>query len=202
MKKIVLAMFLLSACSEVYAPPARMPPKRTVDIKAAVSARLAVYRSSPWYSRELVGIYSSEIARLTDKYNYDPALLIAQIEVESNFCFYARSWYGAVGAMQIMPVWDHLYYRVQGLSRYLNKNGIEKYRYRVPNNLEVGIIIMRYMIRKNRCISLALIEYSHKKQTYRMYSEGKKKPCNNEYYRAVISLYDDIVSDHAIKIHE
>lgn len=172
---------------------------RLVDVNRMVEIAMRKYAARKYYSFRLVEIYQKEIYRLCKEHDYNPALLIAQIDQESDFNFYAVSDAGAHGCMQIMPCWDHLYYRIPGLPKYIKKYGIERYRYRVPYNLYVGIQIMKYLIRKNDgSIDMALLEYSHRRATYNRYKHKKIPAIHNSYVAGIFSRYNIIIRSYHV----
>jgi soluble lytic murein transglycosylase-like protein len=78
-----------------------------------------------------------------------PGLVMAIIEIESNFNRYAVSYAGAVGLMQVMPFWPE----TLGMRRHqLTK---------VPENIRMGCAIFRaYLKRENNNVARALARYN------------------------------------------
>lgn len=78
-----------------------------------------------------------------------PGLVMAIIEIESNFNRYAVSYAGAVGLMQVMPFWPE----TLGMRRHqLTK---------VAENIRMGCAIFRaYLKRENNNIARALARYN------------------------------------------
>ncbi len=96
------------------------------------------------------------VYKSAQKYNMDPALIMAVIEIESKFDAKAVSKAGAIGLMQIMPKTG------KSLSRELN---IKKYNKNSLYNPEVNIKIGTYYLKKllqefNNNIDLTLAAYN------------------------------------------
>ncbi|MDO9464564.1 MAG: lytic transglycosylase domain-containing protein [bacterium] len=96
------------------------------------------------------------VRKFAQKYNMDPALIMAVIETESKFNAKAVSKAGAIGLMQIMPK------TAKSLSRELN---IKKYNKNSLYNPEINIRIGTYYLKKllqefNNDIDLSLGAYN------------------------------------------
>ena len=96
------------------------------------------------------------VYKSAQKYNMDPALIMAVIEIESKFDAKAVSKAGAIGLMQIMPK------TAKSLSRELN---IKKYNKNSLYNPEINIKIGTYYLKKllqefNNDIDLSLGAYN------------------------------------------
>jgi len=78
-----------------------------------------------------------------------PGLVMAIIEIESNFNRYAVSYAGAVGLMQVMPFWPE-------------SLGMRRHQLiRTPENIRMGCAILRYyMKREKQNIARALARYN------------------------------------------
>ncbi|MBU0478165.1 lytic transglycosylase domain-containing protein [bacterium] len=100
--------------------------------------------------------YAPIVYKSAQKYNIDPALIMAVIEIESKFNAKAVSKAGATGLMQIMPK------TAKSLSRELN---IKKYNKDFLYNPEINIKIGTYYLKKllqefNNDIDLSLGAYN------------------------------------------
>jgi soluble lytic murein transglycosylase-like protein len=78
-----------------------------------------------------------------------PGLVMAIMEIESNFNRYAVSHAGAVGLMQVMPFWPE-------------NLGMRRHQLvKVPENIRMGCAIFRfYLKRENNNIARALARYN------------------------------------------
>jgi soluble lytic murein transglycosylase-like protein len=78
-----------------------------------------------------------------------PGLVMAVMEIESNFNRYAVSYAGAVGLMQVMPFWPE-------------NLGMRRHQLvKVPENIRMGCAILRaYLKRENNNIARALARYN------------------------------------------
>lgn len=111
---------------------------------SAMSERLEKRIPNPFYRvRLLKAVYSeAEIAGL------DPQLVLAVIDIESNFDRYALSSAGAQGLMQVMPFWKDVY----------NKPDDDLYNPLV--SLRYGCTILRHYMDKHSELSNALAAYN------------------------------------------
>ena len=99
-----------------------------------MSSRLARKRLGPQERLELLKMVHYEAARV----DLAPELVLAVIEVESNFDRYAISHAGALGLMQIMPFW-------------LDEIGRpDDNLFHAATNLRMGCTILRYYIDKEK----------------------------------------------------
>ena len=95
--------------------------------------------------RELLRMIHYEATR----YQLDPDLVLALIEVESGFNRFALSYVGASGLMQVMPFWKEL----------IGSEGDSLFD--VQTNLRYGCIILRhYLDLENNNISRGLARYN------------------------------------------
>ncbi len=111
---------------------------------SAMSERLEKRIPNPFYRvRLLKAVYSeADIAGL------DPQLVLAVIDIESNFDRYALSSAGAQGLMQVMPFWKDVY----------NKPDDDLYNPLV--SLRYGCTILRHYMDKYSELSNALAAYN------------------------------------------
>jgi soluble lytic murein transglycosylase-like protein len=162
----------------------------TQPIRETIYVKCMEYESNPWMDADKANMWVDYIIQVSQQFLYDPFMLTAQIAVESGFKNYAVSSYGAIGAMQIMPVWDGIYSNMPGISNYVKKHGARRYSMRIPYNLIAGVSIMKHLISNNSGdFKLALVEYSHKKETYRKYKNKKIPVTHNYYVQRVYSNY-------------
>ena len=120
---------------------------RSVWLKT-MSARLAPYVSNPGKRRKLLGLVRTE----ADRAGVPPSLVLAMINVESDFKPWAVSAVGAQGLMQIMPFW----LKVAG------KPGDNLFNPRT--NVRIGCTVLAYyMKRSHGDIAEALQRYYGKR---------------------------------------
>jgi len=109
-----------------------------------MSERLEKRIDDPFYRiRLLKAIYTeAELVSL------DPQLVLAVIDIESNFDRYALSHAGAQGLMQVMPFWKDIYGRP------------DDDLYNPITSLRYGCTILRHYIDRHRTIEDALAAYN------------------------------------------
>jgi len=145
--------------------------QREPEIKAAVQHAIAQaecfedrYDSAVWYKmmeprlRKRVPDHDERMALLRNVFceanrpgevRIPPGLVMAIIDIESNFNRYAVSYAGAVGLMQVMPFWPE----TLGMRRHQ--------LIRTPENIRMGCAIFRaYLKRENHDIARALARYN------------------------------------------
>lgn len=99
-----------------------------------MSSRLARQVPDPEERLNILRQVHREAARV----NLEPELVLAVIDVESNFDRFAISWAGARGLMQVMPFW-------------LNEIGRpDDNLFHVSTNLRMGCTILRYYLDKEK----------------------------------------------------
>ena len=111
------------------------------------------------------------VYKSAQKYDIDPALIMAVIEIESKFKRKAVSKAGAIGLMQIMPK------TAKSISRELN---IKKYNKNSLYNPEINIKIGTYYLKKllqefNNDIDLTLAAYNAGMGNIRKWQKQKKE---------------------------
>ena len=84
--------------------------EQTTDLESLVwlstmSENLEYRIKNPFYRIRLLKAVFAEAERA----NLDPQLVLAVIDIESNFNRYAHSYAGAQGLMQVMPFWKEVY---------------------------------------------------------------------------------------------
>ncbi|MCK4401698.1 lytic transglycosylase domain-containing protein [bacterium] len=111
------------------------------------------------------------VYKSAQKYNMDPALIMAVIEIESKFDAKAVSKAGAIGLMQIMPK------TAKSISHELN---IKKYNKDSLYNPEINIMIGTYYLKKllqefNNDIDLSLGAYNAGMGNIKKWQKQKKE---------------------------
>lgn len=106
---------------------------RSVWVKT-MSARLAPYVNNPERRKKLLGLVRTEAGRA----GVPPSLVLAMINVESDFKPWAVSAVGAQGLMQIMPFW----LKVAG------KPGDNLFNPRT--NIRIGCTVLAYYLKRSR----------------------------------------------------
>jgi len=126
-----------------------------------------------WLAKTSVGPISCIpiVYKSAQKYNMDPALIMAVIEVESKFKRKAVSKAGAIGLMQIMPK------TAKSISRELN---IKKYNKNSLYNPGINIRIGTYYLKKllvefNNDIDLSLGAYNAGMGNIKKWQKQKKE---------------------------
>lgn len=137
----------------------------------------------PSHTRYTMAEVITEQAKL---HNIDPLLIIALIQVESNFKDKALSNKGAKGLMQLLP----------GTASYIHKKnnkGINKIEdlYDMETNIKLGTAYMDYLLKKtNGNVEHALIAYNMGPSN--MYRAMKNNRLPKKYSNKVLSVYNDL----------
>jgi soluble lytic murein transglycosylase-like protein len=132
-----------------------------------MSSRLERQLPNPGERMELLTLVHQEAARV----DLPPELVLAVIDVESNFDRFAISWAGARGLMQIMPFWlDEI-----------GRSGDNLFH--VSTNLRFGCTILRYYLdRENGNLAKALARYNGSVGR-RVYSDKVLDRLRKKWYR-------------------
>lgn len=132
---------------------------------------------------ELAGIIVKQ-ARMR---NIDPILVVAQIQVESNFRNHALSNKGAKGLMQLLP--DTAKYIQKKTNVHVNDiNNL----YDPETNIALGTAYMHYLLKKtNGNMEYALIAYNMGPSN--MYRAIKKNKLPKSYSNKVLSVYNSLL---------
>jgi soluble lytic murein transglycosylase-like protein len=166
---LLLAMALCMTGAALAAPAA--DAQREPELKAAVKDAIEQaecfddrYDSAVWYKmmeprlRKRVPDRDERMLILKNVFceanrrsesRIPPGLVMAIMEIESNFNRYAVSYAGAVGLMQVMPFWPE-------------NLGMRRHQLvKVPENIRMGCAIFRfYLKRENGNIARALARYN------------------------------------------
>lgn len=111
---------------------------------SSMSEKLETRIPNPFYRVRLLKAVHSEARRV----GLDPQLVLAVIEVESNFKRYATSRVGAQGLMQVMPFWKEIYGQP------------EDDLYNPLVSLRYGCTILKHYIDKYESVDDALAAYN------------------------------------------
>ena len=137
----------------------------------------------PSHTRYTMAEVITEQAKL---HNIDPLLIIALIQVESNFKDKALSNKGAKGLMQLLP--DTASYIHKKNNKGINK--IEDL-YDMETNIKLGTAYMDYLLKKtNGNVEHALIAYNMGPSN--MYRAMKNNRLPKKYSNKVLSVYNDL----------
>ena len=119
---------------------------------ASMSEKIERRVPDPHYRIELLKAIGEEALRA----NLDPQLVLAVIDIESNFNRHAMSHAGAQGLMQVMPFWKNVY----------GDDKDDLYQYRI--SLRYGCAILRHYLDKYKNTADALAAYNGSlgKKTY------------------------------------
>jgi len=125
------------------------PQERRSDLDmltwlSTMSSKIERRIPDPHYRIDLLKTVLEEARRA----DLDPQLVLAVIEIESNFNRHAISHAGAQGLMQVMPFWKEVYGNVED----------DLYQYRV--SLRYGCTILRHYIDKYPTTAQALAAYN------------------------------------------
>ncbi|WP_353959915.1 lytic transglycosylase domain-containing protein [Aquisalimonas lutea] len=164
----ILAAALLLACSLLAA--AAVPAREPVDPELRARLKEAVARSESFENRFAAQVWLMDMSQRLEPHIRDhgerlellrqvhaearradlsPELVLAVIQVESNFNRFAISSAGARGLMQIMPFW------LEEIGRP------DANLFRVRTNLRFGTTILRYYLdRENGDLTRALARYN------------------------------------------
>ena len=110
-----------------------------------------------------------EIVITSNHHNIKPSLVVGVIQVESTFKPKARGKNGAIGLMQVMPMW----------TKHFGLNS-KKELYDIKTNIKCGVgILKRYKTKANGNVDRALCLYvggnkNYHKKVYKAQSEFKK----------------------------
>ena len=101
--------------------------------------------SNTKYSAELATAIGSYVSYLCRKYNFDPAFVLALIDVESSFRVDAVSHANAIGLMQIQPETARFAIRFLGLQKIKVGNTIDAALKNPFINLRLGIAYLGFL---------------------------------------------------------
>ena len=111
------------------------------------------------------------VYKSAQKYNVDPALIMAVIEIESKFDPKAVSGAGAIGLMQIMPKTAKSLSRELKIRKY-NKNSL----YNPEINIKIGTYYLKKLLQEfNNDIDLSLGAYNAGMGNIRKWQKQKKE---------------------------
>ena len=120
------------------------------------------------------------------RYDYDPKVILALIDMESNFYNWAVSKKGAKGLMQIMPE------VAQSLAQQL---GIEwmgdRTLFNPFLNVKMGVFYLSQLVKDFEDMGTALTAYNYG-PTYVKNLLGTKQKLPLEYYRQILSIYQTL----------
>ncbi len=158
------------------------------DMKlASISSKRRIYKPSEFDKKKLKSIkksskfrvfnrYSKEIKKACKKYNLDPKLIRALIQVESNFNPKAKSKAGAVGLMQLMPT-------------TAKQLGV-KDRLDPADNIEGGVRYLRYLIERfDGNITHAIASYNCGPLNVEKYGKVPPFKETQRYVKKIYSIY-------------
>ena len=111
---------------------------------STMSEKLEKRIPDPYYRIRLLKAVSTEAARA----GLDPQLVLAVIDIESNFNRHALSHAGAQGLMQVMPFWKEVY------------GNVEDDLYNPLVSLRYGCTILRHYMDKYPNLTRALAAYN------------------------------------------
>ena len=109
-----------------------------------MSDKLVKRIPNPYYRIRLLKAVSTEAKRA----GLDPQLVLAVIDIESNFDRHAYSHAGAQGLMQVMPFWKEVY------------GNVDDDLFNPLVSLRYGCTILRYYMDKHPDLSRALAAYN------------------------------------------
>jgi hypothetical protein len=150
---------------------------KNVNIESIYNKKLSydekqlLYRWCKFYSKK--GVSDTDIANIVNsayKYSDYPLLILAIISVESNFNKNAESVKGALGLMQIMPLWLS---ELKTTFNIRTRNDLKE----ISNNIMAGNYIITYYVQKEGNLSDGLNEYVNN---------------SSKYVRKVLRRYADI----------
>lgn len=167
MRRLLPLLLLCSVNAQAAEPEAQREPEIRAAVEHAIEQAECFedkYESAVWYTmmeprlRKRVPDRDERMEILKHVFceanrpgeaRIPPGLVMAIIEVESNFNRYAVSHAGAVGLMQVMPFWPE-------------NLGMRRHQLiRVPENIRMGCAIFRaYLKRENHNIARALARYN------------------------------------------
>lgn len=158
------------------------------DMKlASISNKRRIYKPSEFDKKKIQAIkktkkfrvftrYSKEIKAACKKYNLDPKLIRALIQVESNFNPKAKSKAGAVGLMQLMPSTA----KQLGVKDRLNP----------ADNIEGGVRYLRYLIERfDGNITYAIAAYNCGPLNVEKYGKIPPFKETRRYVKKIYSIY-------------
>jgi len=128
---------------------------------ASMSEKIERRVPDPHYRIELLKAIGEEALRA----NLDPQLVLAVIDIESNFNRHAMSHAGAQGLMQVMPFWKNVY----------GDDKDDLYQYRI--SLRYGCAILRHYLDKYKNTADALAAYNSRR--YQISSNPPKTDLNS-----------------------
>lgn len=133
---------------------------------------------------EEIRILSSEVQKLSEKFDIDPMLILAVIDVESSFNKKAVSHVGARGLMQIMPMTAMHVAKKIGL-----KTNVKSKLHNIRINLLLGTYYLSHLAKRyNNNMRLYLTAYNYGPANLsRIIRSGKKLP--KFYYSKVLNKY-------------
>jgi soluble lytic murein transglycosylase-like protein len=152
-------------------------------IKSFITSHLEVNKNNLLNEKE-INTLSLEVQKLSRKFDVDPMLVLAVIDVESSFNKKAVSRVGARGLMQIMPMTAlHIAEKI-GL-----KNDVKYKLYNIKINLLLGVYYLSSLAKRyNYDKKLYLTAYNYGPANLsKIIDSGKKLP--EFYYSKVLNKY-------------
>ena len=128
--------------------------------KLSYDEKQLLYRWCKFYSKK--GVSDIDIADIVNSvYEYSdyPLLLLSIISVESNFNKNAKSVKGALGLMQVMPLWISEFKTTLNIK---TRKDLKK----ISNNIKAGNYIITYYTQKEGNLSDGLNEYVNGSSAY------------------------------------
>jgi soluble lytic murein transglycosylase-like protein len=121
--------------------------------------------------------YDKLVFSKSDKYNVEPSLVSAMIQVESNWNYKVVSRSGAIGLMQLMPATA----KAMDVKDPLNPE----------ENIEGGIKYLRYLLdRFNGDLTLAVAAYNAGPSRVRKYNGIPPIKETRQYVKRVLTIYN------------
>jgi soluble lytic murein transglycosylase-like protein len=175
-KTALLGLAVLSAC----AAPIASAPRYERDV-----VRVASLIAGEIDSRESLDLFSlsRHIVALSHYYNLDPLLVLAIVKVESQFKPDARSFAGAIGLMQVMPI---------VLREVGDEIAVRKREdlYDPYKNLHLGIHYLTFLLEKyDHNLQNALVAYNLGPSALDSRLSRKRQEIPLTYYRKVMQFY-------------
>ena len=166
--KYLLSFLVLVLCLIIFTTERTSPNQTPVEIKVVTDKLCSDYNRllydrlfyqetfykvfyfRPQESLEVTAEIASAISKKAQKYKLDPDVIISLIRIESNFKPYVVSSAGAIGLMQVMPLWS----KYESLCRDMDL-------YNIDQNIDCGIQVYLFYLKMYRNnINLALSAYN------------------------------------------